>query len=120
MINEQLLHDWMVSHLQRKLSRDYDYVHANIGDSGKHDFKGCYPDLVLGNHGLVLAIVEVETEGTISDASAAKWKERASLGAKLILMVPRHAKARVLDLLWKHGIADKASVGSYELNVQMP
>lgn len=119
MKNDQLIHDWMVSHLKERLSRDYDEVRINLGDE-KNEYDGFFPDLIMSNHGMVLAVVEVETEGSINDAKAAEWKKIAESGTKLILMVPKKTKAKVIDLLWKQGLADRASVGSYELNVTMP
>ncbi len=119
MKNEKLLHDWMVSYLKGKLSRNYDEVKVNL-EGEKNEFKGHYPDVLLSNQGLVLAIVMVETEGSINSEKADEWKTLAGLGAKLILMVPKKSKAKVIELLWKQGLADKASVGSYELNVSMP
>lgn len=118
-MDDKLIHSWMISYLKKKLSRDYDYIKINSGDE-KNEFNGHYPDLILGNHGLVLAIMLVETDSTITTERANEWKSFSGLGAKLILMVPKHTKAKVIDLLWKEGIADKASVGSYELNVSMP
>jgi len=115
-----LLHDWMISYLQNKLSRDYDEIKVNRDEDKSNEFNGYYPDLILRNHGLVLAVMEVETEQTISVEKAEEWKTMAGLGAKLILMVPKTLKSKVLDILWKNGMADKASVGSYEMNVQMP
>lgn len=120
MKDEKLIHSWMLSYLKDRLSRDYDQIHVNHEGGEQHEFKGHHPDLILGNHGLVLAIMEVETEGSINAERAAYWKELSGLGAKLILMVPKHAKARVIDLLWKQGLADKASVGSYEISINMP
>ena len=120
MKNENLIHDWMTSYLRDRLSRDYNDVKINEGGGKNHEFNGHYPDLILGNHGLVLAIMEVETESSITQEKADEWKTLSGLGAKLILMVPRASKAKVIDLLWKKGIADKASVGSYELVVTMP
>ncbi len=119
MKNEKLIHDWMVSHLKNRLSRDYDEIKINLEDE-KNEFNGRFPDLIMINHGIVLAVMEVETEGTITEEQAAEWKEIAGSGTKLILMVPKRTKAKVIDLLWKQGLADKASVGSYELNVNMP
>jgi hypothetical protein len=40
--------------------------------------------------------------------------------SKLILMVPANSKVRVMELLWKSGIADKVGVGSYEIVIKMP
>ena len=119
-MNDQLIHEWMVSHLTGKLSRTYDEVKANLEEDRNNEFKGCYPDLILSNHGMVVSIVEVETNSTITAENAAKWKELSVLGVKLILMVPKTSKAKVIDLLWKQGIADNTSVGSYDLHVSMP
>ena len=120
MKNEKLIHDWMVSYLKDRLSRNYDEIKANIGEEKKNEFNGHYPDLILINQGLVMAIMEVETERGISSGNAEKWKTVSGLGAKLILMVPRALKAKTIDLLWKQGLADKASVGSYDINISMP
>lgn len=120
MKNEKLIHNWMVSFLKDKLSRDYSDVKVNIDEEKSNEFKGHYPDLILINHGLVMAIMEVETESTVTSEKAGEWKEIAGLGAKLIVMVPRSLKAKTIDLLWKQGLADKASVGSYDINVSMP
>lgn len=119
MKNEELIHDWMVSHLKERLARNYNDIKVNL-EGEKNEFKGHYPDMVLANHGMVLAVMEVETEGSITPEKADEWKVLAGLGAKLIVMVPKRAKAKVIDLLWKQGLADKASVGSYELNISMP
>lgn len=110
----------MVSYLRDRLSRDYNEIKANPGGENENEFNGHYPDLILGNHGLVLALMEVETENSITSEKAEEWKTLAGLGAKLILMVPKASKAKTVDLLWKQGLADKASVGSYEISVSMP
>ena len=117
--NEKLIHDWMVSHLNERLSRDYNDIRINLEEE-KNEFNGHYPDLILGNHGHVLALMEVETEGSINPKQANEWKTLSGLGAKLVLMVPKASKARVIDLLWKQGLADKVSVGSYNINISMP
>ncbi|MGO9952461.1 MAG: hypothetical protein ACLPN1_09660 [Dissulfurispiraceae bacterium] len=111
MHNEKLVHDLIVDHLRQKLGRDYKEVTVNPEGN---------PDIVLANHGLVLANVEVETDNTINPEKAAEWKVLAQPGTKLILMVPRNAKAKVTELLWQKGIMDKVSVGSYEIVINMP
>ena len=119
MNNEKLIHNWMVSYLKKRLLKNYDKIKINLSEE-KNDFNGHHPDLIMGNHGMVLAIMEVETEGSITEERTDKWKTLSGLGAKLILMVPKSSKAKVIDLLWKKGLADKASVGSYEISVNMP
>jgi len=111
MQNEKLVHDLIVEHLKRKLSRDYKEVTVNPEGT---------PDMVLANHGLVLANLEVETDGTITQDKANKWKGLVLPGTKLVLMVPKNSKARVTELLWQNGIMDKVSVGSYEIVINMP
>lgn len=111
MQNEKLVHDLIVDHLKQKFARDYKEVKVN--PEGE-------PDMVLANHGLVLANVEVETESTIKPDKADEWKRLAQPGTKLILMVPKNAKVKVTELLWEKGIMDKVSVGSYEIVVNVP
>jgi hypothetical protein len=111
MESEKLLHDLIVERLRRKFSAQYKEIQVNAG--------GC-PDLILANHGLTLAVVEVETETTVTPEKAAQWKEMAGAGRKLILMVPKNAKVRAMELLWKEGIADRVGVGSYEIAITMP
>jgi len=120
MSQERLIHDWMVSYLKERLSRDYDDIRVNLYSEEHNEYNGHYPDLILSNHGMVIAIMEVETEKGINEEKARQWKELASLGTKLILMVPRQAKSRVVDLLWKEGMVEKVSVGTYEITINMP
>jgi hypothetical protein len=120
MANDKLIHDWMVSYLKQRLSRDFKDISMNLEGEKKNEFQGHYPDLILGNHGMVLSVMEVETEKSINPEKADEWKALTGLGVKLILMVPTASKAKVVDLLWKSGIMDKTSVGSYEINVRMP
>ncbi len=120
MKNENLIHDWMVSYLRERLSRDYTEIKINLGGERKNEFNGHYPDLILGSHGIVLAIMEVETRGSVTPEQAEEWKRLSGLGAKLILMLPRASKSKALDLLWKQGLADKVSVGSYDIQINMP
>ena len=120
MKNENLIHDWMVSYLQEKLSRDYNEIKFNLREERKNEFNGYYPDLILGSHGLVLAIMEVETRSSVTPEKSEEWKKLSGLGAKLILMLPRASKSKALDLLWKQGLADKVSVGSYDIQINMP
>lgn len=110
-MNDKLVHDLIVDHLRQKLGREYREVTVNAEGS---------PDLVLANHGLILANVEVETDSTITPDKADVWKSLAQPGTKLILMVPRNSKAKVTELLWQKGIMDKVSVGSYEIVINMP
>jgi|Deesub1362B_J571_1020462.scaffolds.fasta_scaffold00061_84 hypothetical protein len=119
MEKERLIHDWLVETLKTRLSRDYKEIKDNLGKK-KHEFKGQYPDLILANHGIVLAVVEVETEATISEEAANRWKEIIEAGVKLTLMVPKRSTKEVTSLLWEKGIADKVSIGTYDILINMP
>ncbi len=111
MASEKLLHDLIVDNLRGRLARDYKEVRVN--PSGN-------PDLILANHGLVIAQVAVETRQSINPQKAESWKAMCQPGTKLILMVPRESKVKVTELLWQAGIADKISVGTYEIKINMP
>lgn len=111
MERDKLLHDLIVDRLRDKFSGGYRDIEVNAGGS---------PDMVIGNHGLTLAVVEVETERSITDQKAEGWKDMLNSGSKLILVVPRSAKVRVMERLWKLGIADRVGVGSYEIVINMP
>ncbi|RME69043.1 MAG: hypothetical protein D6778_01040 [Nitrospirae bacterium] len=105
--------------LKVKLRTQYKEITENI--TGKNRAVAeFWPDLVLSEHGFVLAAVEVETEGTITEESAKKWKAIVESGTKLILMVPAAVKKKTTELLWEEGLADKVSVGTYELKINMP
>jgi hypothetical protein len=111
MENEKLLHDLIVERLRGKFAGQYKEITIHPGGD---------PDIVLANHGLTLAVVQVETGGSITSERAGKWKEMAPPGTKLILMVPKTARVRATELLWKSGLADKVGVGSYEIVITMP
>ena len=119
MKQDAFFHDWLVTYLQGRLARDYKEIQANYQDNQQHEFNGHYPDLILANQGMVLAIMEVETEETINQEQAERWQEFAALGAKLILMVPNHMSPKVMDLVLQKGLAGKVGVGSYEISIKM-
>lgn len=111
MTHEEMVHSVVLEYVRHRLSRDYKDIEVNPG--------GC-PDLRLSNHGLVLSVVEIETEHSITAQKAQKWKGLAESGPKLILMVPRTSKVKVTELLWQQGIADRVGVGSYDIALTMP
>jgi len=111
MSNEKLVHDLIVDTMRQKYARDYKEIIA--------DANTC-PELTLKNHGMVLAVVAVETDSTITPEKADVWKGIVEEGTKLILMIPKHARVKVTDILWQKGIMDRVSVGSYEIAITMP
>src|SRR4030042_1835738 len=115
-----LLHEMILEHLKRKLARDYKEIGVNKKGEKKVDYKGHYPDMILGNHGMVLALLKLETAGSAFEKEAEEWKSLSSLGVKLILMIPREMKVKLTDLLWSKGLLDKVSIGTYEILVNMP
>jgi len=119
MDDEKLIHDWIVQTLKKRLSRDYKDIRDNL-QGQKEEFQGLYPDLILCNHGMVLSVVEVETESSITEEAAKRWKELVSGPVKLVLMVPKASVKDVTALLWNEGIADKVSIGTYDIVIKMP
>jgi len=111
MESEKLIHDLIIDRLRQKFSGQYKEIKLNAEGN---------PDMILANHGLTLAVVQVETEKSITPEKAEKWKELAQAGSKLILVVPKNAKVKTMELLWKNGLADRVGVGSYEIVISMP
>lgn len=115
-----LIHEIILEQVRRKLSRDYKEIGINRSGEEKVEYKGHYPDMVLGNHGMTLALLEVETGDTISEKGVERWKTLSELGVKLILMLPKEMKVKATDLLWSKGLMGKVSIGTYEISVTMP
>ncbi len=111
MNDETLLHDLIVDFLRKRLSREYDDVKINPSSN---------PDIVLSNHGLAVAIVQVETEGSISPEKAKVWKGLLKEGVRFILMVPKNSRLKVTELLWQNDLAGRISVGTYEILINLP
>ena len=105
------MHGLIVDRLRGRFLKEY--CEMKVNEEGG-------PDIVLANHGLTIALVEVETDRSITHEKAAKWREMAGSGSRLILMVPKAAKFKAMELLWKEGIADKVGGGSYEIVISMP
>lgn len=118
MKRDDMFHDWLVGHLRKRLARDYKDVRANDVEQA-HAHGGTYPDLILGNEGVVVAVMEVETESSIAPERVERWKELAGTGTRLILMVPAHLKPKVMDLVWKNGLVPKVTVATYDLTINM-
>ncbi|MFH0933094.1 MAG: hypothetical protein V1832_02095 [Nitrospirota bacterium] len=115
-----LIHEIILEHLRRRLSRDYKEIGINRTGEKKAEYKGHYPDMILGNHGMVLSLLEVETAESISEKVAERWNVLSELGVKLILMVPKDLKVKATELLWAKGMMGKVSMGTYEISVHMP
>src|SRR4030066_1682560 len=104
----ELIHEMILGNVRSQLSREYKEIRVNKQGEKNAEYKGLYPDMILGNHGLVLALLEVETEESISEKQAENWKALSVLGVKLILMIPKNIKVRVTDLLWANGRMEQA------------
>ncbi|MDI6889974.1 MAG: hypothetical protein QMC83_03400 [Thermodesulfovibrionales bacterium] len=115
-----LIHEIILEQVRRKLSRDYKEISVNKPGEKKGEYKGHYPDMILGNHGMVLALLEVETADSISEKQAENWGKLSGLGVKLILMVPKDMKVKATELLWSKGLMGKVSLGTYEISITMP
>lgn len=110
-MNSDMMHAMMIDYLKARLSREYDGITINPNGN---------PDMVLSQHGLVLANLEVETEKTVTPSQAEQWQALSEAGPRLILMVPKSLKVKATELLWQKGLAGKVGVGTYEIAVSMP
>jgi hypothetical protein len=117
---EELIHEMIIEHLRKTLSKEFKEIGINKKGEKKVEYNGHYPDMILGNHGMIVSLIEVETYESITEKQADRWKVLSGLGPKLILMVPRDMKLKVTDLLWAKGLMDKVSIGTYEISIKMP
>jgi hypothetical protein len=113
--DEQFLHDWVIGKIKEKYSRLYKEVHTNPGNEKRFEIKGYYPDVVFVNYGQIVLVVEVETQETISEEEAEEWKDLSSLGAQLVLIVPKEMQNAAREICWKKGIAAKIKIGFFEV-----
>lgn len=117
---DKAVHDAIVEEIRKKLRSQYREIRVNHLGEKKHEFKGEYPDLILCEEGMVLAVVEVETENTFSPDKMELWKRLSGSGARLMVIMPRGMKAKLASALWDSGIAEKVSLGSYDITISMP
>jgi hypothetical protein len=117
---EAALHNAILEEIKKRLRFQYKDIKINPLGEKTHEFKSFYPDMILSEQGMVLAVVEVETENSFTPDKIEAWKKLATSGARLILMVPKNLKAKITAALWDSGIATKVALGSYEININMP
>ena len=114
------VHDAIAEEVRKRLAREYREIKVNPHGRRLHEFMGQYPDMILSGHGMVVALVEIETENSVTPDKINVWKALAGAGPRLMLMVPKAMKARLASMLWDAGLASKVSVGSYEITINMP
>lgn len=78
------------------------------------------PDLKILTYGMILGYIDIVTEKEIALERINKWKQLISQGNKLILLLPKEEKLKITEILWKEGIAEKVSIGTYEINLFLP
>lgn len=78
------------------------------------------PDLKILSYGIVIGFIDIVTEKEISLHRIDKWKNLLSQGNKLIILIPKEEKLKITEDLWKEGIAEKVSIGTYEINLLLP
>ena len=116
---EDLTHDIMLEYIKKELSKDYKEIGVNKNDEKNVAYKDHYPDMILGNYGMILSLLELETERSVSEERAERSKILSKLGATLIIMVPKNMKVKATDLIWKKGLMGKVSLGTYEIVIKM-
>ena len=118
--DKNVIHDAIAEEVRKKLRHQYREIKLNPSGQRLHEFNGQYPDLILSEQGMVLALVEIETENSITPDKINIWKSLAGSGPRLILMAPKAMKARLASMLWDSGLAGKVALGSYEISINMP
>lgn len=78
------------------------------------------PDLKIVSYGMIIGYIDIVTEKEISSDRIAEWKNLVSQGNKLTIIIPKEEKLKITETLWKEGLAEKVSVGTYEINLFLP
>lgn len=108
---EKHLKELLIYHLKQKLGK----LQQELETTQKPP-----PDLKILSYGIVIGYIDIITEKEISQERIDKWKELLSKGNKLIIVVPKDEKLKLTEILWKEGIAEKVSIGTYEIVLTLP
>lgn len=120
MSETKLIHDIIVNSLKKRLSREFPDIKINLYEEKSHAFKDLYPDIIISSHCMVISIIEVETEDTLSEQKINDWKRLIEQGIKLTVVVPKTEKVKITDMLWSNGLAGRIGIGTYEININLP
>uniref|UniRef100_A0A7C4AII9 Uncharacterized protein n=1 Tax=Thermodesulfovibrio aggregans TaxID=86166 RepID=A0A7C4AII9_9BACT len=108
---EKHLKELLIYHLKQKLGR----LQQDLEPEQKPP-----PDLKILSYGMVIGYIDIITEKEVFQERIEKWKDLISHGNKLIIVVPKDEKLRITELLWKEGIAEKVSIGTYDVVLTLP
>lgn len=78
------------------------------------------PEMKIVSYGMTIGYIDIVTEKDLKAERIEKWKNLVSKGEKLILLIPKEEKLRIADMLWKEGLAEKVSIGTFEINLFLP
>lgn len=108
-LEEQVIHDRVVSALKKTLFNYPNDKHPNLKTHTNHPIKThaisdhmggqFYPDLVIIDvrTGKVVSVIEVETLNTINETEVQQWLKFATLGENFYLFFPRGLSAKVKE-----------------------
>lgn len=107
----KILKDFIIQQLRLKLHR----IKQDI-----EPFPSPPPDLKIQSYGITVGYIDIVVEPEVSTQRIEKWKEIVASGEKLILIISKADKLKITELLWREGVAEKISIGTYEFNLLLP
>jgi len=108
---EKYLKELIIYHLKQKLGRlqqELEYTQEPP------------PDLKILSYSMIIGYIDIVTEKEITSERINKWRQMISEGYKLTIVVPKDEKLKITEVLWKEGITEKVSIGTYEINLFLP
>ncbi len=108
---EKHLKEFLIHQIKQKLSK----IQQEI-----QQIENPPPDLKILSYGIVIGYIDIVTEKEISSERIAKWKDLISQGNKLTILISKDEKLKIMETLWKEGIAEKVSIANYEINLFLP
>jgi len=108
---EKHLKELLIHQLKQKLSR----IQQDLDSVPEPP-----PELKIVSYGIIIGYIDIITEKEISPDRISKWKNLVSQGNKLTIIIPKEEKLKITETLWKEGLAEKVSIGTYEINLFLP
>lgn len=115
---DDFLHDWVVQEIKKKYSKEYNEIKINTIDKKINAISNnLYPDIIFGNYGEIVMIVEVETVLEPLESIISHWKELQKTNISLIIFVPKDKLKEVRDICWNNQLIERVKVSTFSVEI---
>ena len=115
---DDFLHDWVVQEIKKKYSKEYNEIKINTIDKKINAISNnLYPDIIFGNYGEIVMIVEVETVLEPLESIISHWKELQKTNISLIIFVPKDKLKEARDICWNNQLIERVKVSTFSVEI---